>query len=184
MSQFPRPADSGEPAPPTKAQKHVDQYRTKLEEQIVFARKFEEMTRTAAWQGTYTENSRNHSTNQHRLANAISGHADTIKMGAGTEETEKAIKDLLKDLAESRQAFNAYRVASTNRIEMLVNSYETLCHQCVKSARDEELANTLVAAGLASEVSAIMATFPLITWDEDNGTITVTDRDHNRFAAS
>jgi DNA-directed RNA polymerase beta' subunit len=183
MSQFPRPADQGDDKP-SKAQQHVEQYRTKLEEQILFARKFAEMTATSAWQATYRENSRSNSQNQHRLANGIIGHAETIRMGSGTEETEKAIKDLLKDLAESRQSFQAYRVASTNRIEMLVDSYETLCHQCVRAARDEEMANTLVAAGLASEVSEIMGKFPLITWDDVNGTITVTDRDGPRVASA
>lgn len=184
MSQFPRPADSGEPTEPTKAQKHVDQYRNKLDELIIFGRKYAEMTATSAWQATYRENSREHRQTQHRLAGALIGHAETIKMGAGTEETEKAMRDLLKDLAESRQAFAAYRTAATARIELLVNSYETMVHQCVKSARDEEMANALVAAGLASEVSSIMATYPLITWDDDNGTITVTDRDQPRSPAS
>ena len=162
----------------------MDQYRTKLDELALFGRKYAEMTATAAWQNTYRENRREHRQTQQRLANGISGHAETIKMGSGTEETEKAIKDLLKDLAESRQAHSAYRIAATQRIELLVNSYETMCQQCVRSARDEEMANALVAAGLASEVSAIMGTYPLITWDEDNGTITVTERDGPRVASA
>jgi hypothetical protein len=157
--------------PKSEAEKQIAEVQARYTDALSTARKAAATTATEAWQSNYQEQRRWTTRVITKQLAIITSTAKAIEAGGTTEEWEKGIKDAVKAMAEERERAAAWVRRAVDPYSATVMACYDLRSTAARDARRMEDANPLIARGLTDAVNAIVATWPVPTWNEVAGTV-------------
>ncbi len=172
MSAIPSPSRPD----PDRAEKFIAIHQQKYSELMDQCRQAGETTATPGWQAIYASRMSDHRGIVKRAAENIIANANYIKSFDSSEDSEKFIRDLVKNIAEERTRHEAWYSRSVSPFKEPVEAAARVIENLLREVTDAERAATLTARGLAAEVQKLVETWPTATWNEKVGVVEVNEK--------
>jgi hypothetical protein len=159
------------PATATKAQEFVQPLLTRIYEMQEQIERFLKMTGTDAWAEQYhAAHQLLNETNEHQ-SKIIRANLEHIVRHRSDQETEKNIKDALKQIIEMREGYEGWVHRAIMPMCKTVAKYTELLNNISADANKQERENSLLDRGLGGEVGAIVNSWPRYEFDDETGRI-------------
>jgi hypothetical protein len=151
-------------------------FQAEYSEAISFAREAKETTNTTAWKDGYKRNIDDHRKCIKHCAESIESTCKSIAAYDTNEDSEKDIKDNIKQIADERIRHSAWHARAVHPFEATAIRCEQILSRIMREASDEERENTLIQHGLVARVQWRIAKWPHVEWNEEEGMVTIDER--------
>ena len=166
---MPQPADD----PLKKGREFLDPHWSKYEPLIEAAEKYAATTNTPAWRHQYGENQRRHREALRRASRTIVVNGESLITMGAHEDTEKAIKEAVKEVQSEREGYSAWRNRAVQSIAAMAEQSKAMREQAYRLAKEQENSSPLVSGTLAYQVAEVLKDWPTVAWDEETGVLSI-----------
>lgn len=156
----------------------ISRFRDRYEEALTQARMHAKHTETEGWQALYSGFKASCRERLAACAKSLRGKADTIELVGTHEELEKDVGEEKKVLAAIRTEMNAFDQNTVQPIKQCTADCQQIITEAMSQARRDENETPLVNLGIEDLMRDAVASVPKVTWDEELGTVVITEPNH------
>jgi hypothetical protein len=155
------------------AERCIAEYQQKYSIDLERARQGAITTATAGWAANYAAQTGGHASFIRAALKDIVDVCEQVKTFGESADFEDAIKKAVKRLTEEREGHAAWLNRAVQPYKSPVDACDILRQQAVNAAKDEEQRAPLISRGLVSAVEMLVAEWPVPTWNDETGAVTI-----------
>ncbi len=153
----------------------IAEFQHDYSEAIATAREAAQTTSTPAWQGNYRANIDAHRKAIKQSIESIESTCDSIEASDTYEAAEKDISKAVKQLADERVRFGAWRSRAVQPYESSANKCHEIISAAQRRAADDERSNPLLNIDLVLGVHRRLESWPRAEWNDDDGIVSIVE---------
>ncbi len=153
----------------------IAKFQSEYSDAISTAREAAQTTATAAWQSNYRINIDGHRKAIKTSLEVIEGECSSIEARDTNEAAEKEIRDAVKELADERVRFGAWRQRAVEVYRATATRCQGIVESATRHAQDDERDNPLLNIGLLLAVKERLDSWPRAEWDDETGAVVIVE---------